>query len=355
MDDLLKKYIKVQVHEVTNNVPSNPLVSVCVQTFQHANYIEQCLDGILMQKINFDYEILLGDDESTDGTREICEKYAKKYQNKIRLFLHSRENNIKINDRPTGRFNFMYNLSKARGKYIALCEGDDYWTDQSKLQKQVDFLENHPDYGMVHTDMDQHYVESGKREKSVQKLYNIPPADGDVFYQMLSGKTGCYSPTVMIRKDLIEKHCDFEEWNRLGFFMADSPIFCEISRHSKIKFFDYSSAVRRLLPESATQSRDLKNRIKFTRSSYLVLKYFFDKYGTDNKLKTDAFNKHYHKLFTLGIAAGDKLTVRETYIQLLKNGEVSLKEHIKYILFHIPYLSRIVNISLRRDYNRSEN
>ncbi len=128
-----------------------PKVSVCIQTYQHVYYIKQCLDGILMQQTTFPFEILLGDDASTDGTREICKKYAHKHPDKIRFFLHHRENNIAINGNPTGRFNFIYNLYNARGNYIALCEGDDYWTDPLKLQKQVDFLEENPDYGLCFT------------------------------------------------------------------------------------------------------------------------------------------------------------------------------------------------------------
>ncbi len=136
-----KKFQKIEAQEYTNSVDENPVVSICVQTYQHVNYIKQCLDGILMQETTFPFEILLGEDASTDGTREICLEYAKKYTDKIRLFSHHRENNIKINGKPTGRFNFMYNFYVARGKYIALCEGDDYWIDPFKLQKQVDFLE----------------------------------------------------------------------------------------------------------------------------------------------------------------------------------------------------------------------
>ncbi len=139
--------IKKEVKEYKND--SNryvPLVSIIVVTYQHVNYIKECLEGVINQVTNFKYEIILGEDDSTDGTREICLEYAKKYPNKIRLFLHHRENVIYISGKPTGRFNFLYNLSKSRGKYIALCEGDDYWTDPYKLQKQVDFLENNPDY-----------------------------------------------------------------------------------------------------------------------------------------------------------------------------------------------------------------
>ena len=144
------KYQKVLVNEYANSVNIKPLVSVCVQTYQHANYIKECLDSILCQSTNFDFEIILGDDESVDGTTEICLEYAKKYPNKIRFLAHKRKNNIAINEKPSGRFNMLYNLYSANGKYSAFCEGDDYWTDPLKLQKQVDFLESNPEY-VIHS------------------------------------------------------------------------------------------------------------------------------------------------------------------------------------------------------------
>src|SRR4051812_21193461 len=144
-DEVKEKYQKIPVDIFPNHVTENPLVSVAVQTYQHKAYIKDCLEGILMQKTNFPFEILLGEDRSTDGTREICMEYAKKYPDKIKLFLHHRENNIRINGRQTGLFNFLYNFFSAGGKYIAICEGDDYWTDPFKLQKQVDEMEVHLD------------------------------------------------------------------------------------------------------------------------------------------------------------------------------------------------------------------
>ena len=119
-----------------------PLVSVCIQTFNHKNYITECLDGILNQKTTFDFEIILGEDESTDGTREICIQYHQKFPEKINLFLRSRKDVIYINSQPTGRYNFLENLKASSGKYIAICPGDDYWKDPLKLQKQVEFLES---------------------------------------------------------------------------------------------------------------------------------------------------------------------------------------------------------------------
>lgn len=143
-----EKYQKVEVPEYPNSVLDaipEPIVSVRVSTYMHAKYIKECLDGILMQKTSFPFEILIGEDQSSDGTREICIEYAKKYPNQIRLILHKRENNIHINGRPTAKFQGIYTSYLCRGKYSAVVEGDDYWTDPEKLQKQVMYLENHPD------------------------------------------------------------------------------------------------------------------------------------------------------------------------------------------------------------------
>jgi glycosyltransferase involved in cell wall biosynthesis len=131
--------------EKMTTVPSSPMVSVCVLAYQHAPYIRECLDSILMQQTSFPIEILIGEDESTDGTREICQEYAAQHPDRIRLFLRSRKDVIFVAGKPTGRFNFVETIRATQGKYIALCDGDDYWTDPLKLQKQVDYMETHPE------------------------------------------------------------------------------------------------------------------------------------------------------------------------------------------------------------------
>src|SRR5690606_11365827 len=136
LSEFRRRFEKKNVVYYPTAVTNNPLVSVCVQTYQHVRYIRQCLDGILMQKTTFGVEILLGEDNSSDGTRQICIAYADKYPDKIRLFLHHRANNIMINGLHTGRFNFFHNLFSANGKYIAICEGDDYWIDPFKLRSE---------------------------------------------------------------------------------------------------------------------------------------------------------------------------------------------------------------------------
>ena len=124
----------------------NPKVSVCITAYNHEKYISQALDSVLMQETDFDYEVLIGEDDSSDNTRTIVKEYTQRYPDKIRMFLNDRKNVICINGRPTGRWNFVNNLMNAKGEYISLLDGDDYWTDPFKLQKQFDYLAMNPSY-----------------------------------------------------------------------------------------------------------------------------------------------------------------------------------------------------------------
>ena len=115
----------------------SPKVSVCMITYNHEKFIAQAIDSVLMQQTNFDYELVIGEDCSTDGTGAIVADYQKRYPERIRAFL--REKNIGMHE------NGRQTLAACRGEYIAILEGDDYWTDQHKLQKQVDHLDAHPE------------------------------------------------------------------------------------------------------------------------------------------------------------------------------------------------------------------
>ncbi len=121
------------------------LVSVWVITYNHNDYIGKCLDNILCQKTNFRFEICLGEDDSDDGTREVCRKYAAEYPETIRLFERDREDPSREGCAGAWQFNYIETLRACRGKYIALCDGDDFWANDSKLQKQIDYLDEHPD------------------------------------------------------------------------------------------------------------------------------------------------------------------------------------------------------------------
>ncbi|KAF0218747.1 MAG: glycosyl transferase family [Geobacteraceae bacterium] len=118
-------------------------VSVCLTTYNHEKYIAQAIESILSQKTNFQFEIIIGEDDSNDGTRDIVKQYYVNHPDKIRLFLNDRSNVIYIDGKPTGRWNWMNIISQAQGEYLTLLDGDDYWLESDKLQKQVDFLDEH--------------------------------------------------------------------------------------------------------------------------------------------------------------------------------------------------------------------
>jgi len=130
-------------------IRSQPKVSVCVFAYNHEKYLAEALNSVLSQQVDFDIEVIIAEDYSTDSTLQIAQDYQTRHPALIRVEQSGREEKLIINGRMTGRHNFFNALAKCRGKYIALLDGDDYWIDKFKLQKQVDFLELHPDYSFV--------------------------------------------------------------------------------------------------------------------------------------------------------------------------------------------------------------
>ena len=128
---------------------TKPLVTVCVITYNHARYVRQAMDSFLMQQTDFPYEIFVHDDASTDETQTILREYQEKYPDRIRLLLQE-ENQYSKNDKIMARFMFPV----IDTEYIAFCEGDDFWTDPKKLQKQIGWLMEHEEYSLSVTSAD---------------------------------------------------------------------------------------------------------------------------------------------------------------------------------------------------------
>ena len=154
---------------------SNPLVSILCQAYNHESFIRQCLDGFLMQKTDFSFEILVHDDASTDQTANIIQEYEKNYNNIINPIYqienqYSQKKRVFLN----------IQLPRAKGKYIALCEGDDYWTDPYKLQKQVNFLENNPAYVLCCGGYESFHTETQEMKPEIETRF-LKKKDGFSF------------------------------------------------------------------------------------------------------------------------------------------------------------------------------
>lgn len=160
------------------SVVLEPTVSVFVMVYNHEKYLEECLDGILMQQCNFSFNIIVGEDCSTDNSRELLLSYRNKYPGKFKLLLH--EKNIGAVENQNAVF------AACTGKYIALCEGDDYWTDPLKLQKQVDLLEKNIDCSMcvaLHSQLSSTGLAQAKRNEGENGLkLNFPATTGRYFH-----------------------------------------------------------------------------------------------------------------------------------------------------------------------------
>jgi len=216
-----------------------PKVSISLITYNHADYIKQALDSILMQETNFEYELIIGEDGSTDGTREIVISYKEKYPDKIKVFLNKRENVIFIDGKPTGRWNLIHNLQHCGGEYIALLEGDDYWTDVKKLQKQVDLLEKNHDFSMCF-----HKVIFASEET------NVDP----IVYQPYKKKRS-YALEELIQKNFIATlsvlYRNFDFFSKLpewyyAFPVGDYPLHLLTAQKGRIGYIDDQMGVRRL-------------------------------------------------------------------------------------------------------------
>lgn len=170
-----------------------PMVSVVCATYNQEVYIRQCLEGIMMQKTSFSFEVLINDDASTDNTASIIKEFEIKYPKHIKP-IYQKENQyskgIKIDPN--------YNIPRAQGKYIAMCEGDDYWIDELKLQKQFDFMENHPECTMCFHNAE---IENNLKDKTIS---HIQIEDREYFSNELFSNWIVPTASMFFRKDFLD-------------------------------------------------------------------------------------------------------------------------------------------------------
>ena len=212
----------------------NPKVSVCIITYNHAEFIGQTIEGALAQETSFPFEIIIGDDGSTDGTREILLRYQEKYPDRIRLHLHEH-----WDDGIPGRLNNITNIESARGAYLAFCDGDDYWLSADKLQKQADFLDNHDEYALSFHDA--RYLVDGHLKHSFSDRFHLLNKQAVNKQNLALRKFDVPASSVFVRKKALEPIPDWF-WK---IYSADTALQLLACRQGKIHFHgDIQSAYR---------------------------------------------------------------------------------------------------------------
>lgn len=243
---------------------TKPLVSISCITYNHELYIRDSLEGMLMQQCDFDFEILIHDDASTDNTQKIIKEYQEKYPNIIKP-IFQKENQYSKGKRG---FNATYNFTRAKGKYIAICEGDDYWTDPLKLQKQVDFLEANNEFSFC-----AHYVNAVDAENNL--LEKAILADNDRFFSK-AGVLHQQFPTLSL---LFRSSALIQEYHDLQVFNGDIFLLACLSSKGKGAYLNFVGANYRKhsggIHSSLSYFNKQKNSIQ-TRRKMLEAN-FFDK------------------------------------------------------------------------------
>lgn len=233
-NDFINEYLKEDIEIYQLAKVKNPKVSILIQTYNHEDYIEECVLSVVNQKFDFEYEILIGEDYSTDNTRQVCMKLANQFPDKISLFLHKKENKIIIDGKMRGKFNLLYNFFNCRGEYCAKLDGDDYWIDSNKISKQYNFLNNSLDYNICYH---QAYNEDGTKRSKI----NVLNKSSD--YKNLLYKNEIASCTALYRINTDEKL--IPSWF-MKTTIDDLPFHYILSKKNKIKCLPDRMSVRRI-------------------------------------------------------------------------------------------------------------
>ena len=255
--------------DMTPHSPA-PRVSIIVPTYNQQATIAQTLESIVAQERDFPIEVIIGEDGSTDGTRTVCEEFVARYPF-IRLMPAAANKGIARN--------WLDCLAECRGEYVAACAGDDFWHDVHKLRLQVDFLDANPDYGVVHTNMCNLDVRTGV--VTPRKPRN--PPDGLVTEKVYL-RNIVLTPTACFRRKLA-RHIDRDEWLSLGFMMEDLPMWIEFSRHTLFKYLPAHTVTYRMGGVSVSLGGSVEKQLRFTKGTFEVLFYFYDKYRPAFPLK----------------------------------------------------------------------
>ena len=316
-------------NRVLDTIPE-PLVTVFTITYQQASYINNCIESVLKQKTMFPVEYIISDDCSTDGTREIVFEYARKYPDSIRAITADHN----IGAIPNGR----RCLRAARGKYVAICEGDDYWIDPNKLQTQVMFLEDNPDYGLVYTEFDSLNVKTGKYEES--RFKNRLGIHKNTFEDFLVNAWFLAPCTWLIRRELIQ---DFDSLvEKFDDGPDDLKLLLLLSSRAKIQFFDKSTAVYRVLENSASHFKDKPRSFQQKNSIFRIKRFFIGQNNVSQDIVDKVADKFYGDILSLSCLLNDIIAKEKSFRHLKARKLLNHKKYILYYISKVAFFRRIL-------------
>ena len=274
----------------------NPLVSIRCMTFNHKPYIRQCLDGFVMQKTDFPFLAIVVDDASTDNEQEVLWGFINNELDAKTKQQDETDDYVKViathktNCNCTFVFLFLkynhYSIKKdkktylrpweEKTKYIAICEGDDYWTDPLKLQKQADILMNDDNIGLVFTkDILLNEISGKKMERSLSPEIKL---DDNFKWKIIDQSVMIGTNTTMMRRDLYQQIKSIKE-DFEGFLMGDTQLWFHSARLSKVAYIPEAMGVYRKQPTGATGVFNLQKRITFLNSCMDLDLHLAYKYG----------------------------------------------------------------------------
>ena len=228
------------------------MVSILTTAYNHAPFIAQALDSFLAQKTNFPFEVIVHDDASTDGTDDIIRHYAEKYPDIVKPIFQ------KVNQYSQGINVYSFMKSAARGKYFALCEGDDYWCDEHKLQIQVDWLEKHPEYcACVHN------TRKINLKTGSDIVWYSTERDTDLYFeQILKGGSVCFHTSSIMWRQNIQIYNEMREIKSYG----DYVLALSLALQGKIRYFSrVMSVYRYFTPDSWSMRQSVSAQARIRR------------------------------------------------------------------------------------------
>lgn len=317
-----------------NSQISDVICSVLLVTYNHELFIREAIEGVLKQRTSFSLELVIGEDHSTDKTRDICQEYASKFPNIVRLCPDT--GNLGLNR------NFIRTLGECRGKYIAHLEGDDKWITFDKLQRQIDILEKQDDISLVHTNCSTYDYYTKKSKHMSIKFNGVCPREvsfglqnivssfyGQVRFIRLS--TCCY------RRNLLE---DILNEDPLLFTSPDFPIndvqiFREMSIRGRFAFID-EDTTEVALHDSLSAPYDVHKEVKFRLGSFKLGLYYIDKYKLPQEVIKYFCKRELYYFLKYGLKYGNKSLVAYCVGEArLRKYRLSLTQMLKYLTIKV--------------------